>query len=426
MSSFTWLDYSEHDRRRMQDVIQLFGEKETRDELGIGMVRDAFADLLFPGTSTIQTRARYFFFIPWIYLDLERQRLTAGEFQAKAREKETNLIDYLYNSGETQGLIGINARHNLKRLPSSIYWQGLAQWGIRHFPGPQDQYYRALADFYRANGQIQQYNAENEQQGSLYYNWHASLPKKPPGFPRQVTFALTSEEAEYLRERILRYAPQTLLAFLVDRSQLTKRTDFPWQHPQFGEFSKRIKEQLEHAQNFSEVIHGAALLYNLMLAEKACQVRSENWQEEVKSYQDRLHSWADKLAQPERQHSLNNWDWQSRFWEIVIGVNPRITSRTKNFINQWLSLAMAPGTANTMANNEQARNLLSHREHWLKGKLARLHNSRALELWSGEAGTGPLNYRWGNASATTGGVQTIVADILQGYHSVTIPEEPRA
>lgn len=69
-SSFTWLDYSEQDKRKMLDVISLFSEKTTRDELGIGSVRDAFADLFFPGTSTIQTRARYFLFIPWIYLDL--------------------------------------------------------------------------------------------------------------------------------------------------------------------------------------------------------------------------------------------------------------------------------------------------------------------------------------------------------------------
>lgn len=69
-SGLTWLDYSEHDRQKMMDAIQLFREPGTLDELGIGTVRDAFADLLFPGTSTIQTRARYFFFVPWVYLDL--------------------------------------------------------------------------------------------------------------------------------------------------------------------------------------------------------------------------------------------------------------------------------------------------------------------------------------------------------------------
>ena len=56
-STFTWLDHSEHERRQMLDVIDLFRERDTRDELGLGTIRDAFADLSFPATSTIQTRA---------------------------------------------------------------------------------------------------------------------------------------------------------------------------------------------------------------------------------------------------------------------------------------------------------------------------------------------------------------------------------
>ncbi len=47
-SAFTWLDYSEAERRKMLDVIDLFRQKETRDELGISVVRDAFSDMLSP------------------------------------------------------------------------------------------------------------------------------------------------------------------------------------------------------------------------------------------------------------------------------------------------------------------------------------------------------------------------------------------
>ncbi len=38
--------------------MDLFREEEARDGLGIDAVRDALSDLLFPGTSTIQTRLR--------------------------------------------------------------------------------------------------------------------------------------------------------------------------------------------------------------------------------------------------------------------------------------------------------------------------------------------------------------------------------
>lgn len=34
-STFTWLDYSERDRRKMVDVISAFRERDTLDKLGI-------------------------------------------------------------------------------------------------------------------------------------------------------------------------------------------------------------------------------------------------------------------------------------------------------------------------------------------------------------------------------------------------------
>ena len=33
------------------------------DEIGIGLIRDAFANYFFPGTSTVQTRAKYFLIV---------------------------------------------------------------------------------------------------------------------------------------------------------------------------------------------------------------------------------------------------------------------------------------------------------------------------------------------------------------------------
>jgi hypothetical protein len=120
-STFTWLDYSEHERRKMLDVIELFGDRTTRDELGLGGVRDAFADQLFPGTSTIQTRAKYFLFIPWVYLLLERKQTPSAAVAAKSRKLETELILALAESEDKEGIIGRRSKENLQRLPSNIY-----------------------------------------------------------------------------------------------------------------------------------------------------------------------------------------------------------------------------------------------------------------------------------------------------------------
>src|SRR6266853_899333 len=125
-SSFTWLDYSEQERRKMLDVIHSFDEKGTRDELGIGTIRDGLADLLFPGTGTVQTRARYFLFVPWIYKELEQRDTSSRDIDEKARAREIELIYALEKGGEKNaGVIGVEARDDLQRLPSNIYWKGL-------------------------------------------------------------------------------------------------------------------------------------------------------------------------------------------------------------------------------------------------------------------------------------------------------------
>jgi hypothetical protein len=48
MSTLTWLDFSDAERRRALQVVELLGRPETRDELGLAAIRDAFANALFP------------------------------------------------------------------------------------------------------------------------------------------------------------------------------------------------------------------------------------------------------------------------------------------------------------------------------------------------------------------------------------------
>ena len=45
----------------------MFSQRESRDELGLGQIRDALSDTLFPGTSFLLTRARYLLFVPWLF-----------------------------------------------------------------------------------------------------------------------------------------------------------------------------------------------------------------------------------------------------------------------------------------------------------------------------------------------------------------------
>src|SRR5277367_442475 len=144
MSSLAWIDFDEAERQRAQRIMALFQERESRDELGLGSIRDSIADHLFPGTSTIQTRLRYMLFIPWLFRTLEGRDVPESQLRTEARALEIRLADALKRGGETNGVIGRDAGPRLQRLPSSVYWAGLGAWGIRCFPGSIDSLFVSL------------------------------------------------------------------------------------------------------------------------------------------------------------------------------------------------------------------------------------------------------------------------------------------
>lgn len=398
-STFTWIDHAERDRERMMELIDRFAEQDTRDELGIGGVRDSLAEQLFPGVSVVQTRAQYLLFVPWMYRELERAGTPASDSTRRARRAEIALINALAAAPENTGTIGIQARDALKRLPSNVYWQALGRYGIRLFPGRQDLYHRSFDLFHTRTERHRTLGREraDETADAPPANWHPQLPSPPDDFPAPADFLLRPQDADYLRERIMATAPGTLLAFLVDHGRATERTAFPWEHPQVGELPDRLRDLLTHARCFSEVMHGAALLYNLILAEEATRAEAEE-------YRERLKTWAETIL--ERSGDLGVWD-RDNFWQRVSSGPTRITPQARAFANRWLDIALAPGGVAGVADAAPVRDLIRARERELKGPLARLGNLRAQERWNGASGASQLSYRWNTA-------QTLVTDILTG------------
>lgn len=399
-SKFGWVDFAEEDRRKMLDVIHLFRERDTRDELGIGTIRDSFSDYFFPGTSTVQTKVRYMLFIPWIYLDLERRKTPFSEIASKARSKEIRLIFSLLEGSEKEGVIGSDAKKTLKRLPSNIYWTGLASWGIRVFNGSQDQYHRYLDKYYIRNhtGYGKEIDEEYRDPSKIP-NWHPGLPEPPERLMEDVSLNLTFEEAFYLRDRILNRHPDSLLAaFIRKRSQY--RVRFPWEHPVMESLSEKLQSNLFHARNFSEVIHGASLIYNLMLSEA---IKKEEW---IEDYKGRLSDWVERLSP--RFGELRDWYINVMdFWNSEAFKEANIPPQTRRFVNRWLDFVFASPGLNNLTDNDAVRSLILSREVFLKRNRARLKNNRALELWEGESGTTQLNYRWATASS-------FISDIIKG------------
>ncbi|MFN3219837.1 MAG: DUF6361 family protein [Acidimicrobiales bacterium] len=396
-----WLDQSEEHQRKMREVIDLFSESDARDELGIAAVRDAFSDMLFPGLSTIQTRARYFFFVPWGFEELEQRRTPSTRFADKSRELQTRLIFALIGSGETQGVIGIEAQEKLKRLPDSVYWNGLWTFGIRKTPGNISDYQRGIDRYYR---RLDAHRASetDETLERRPHNWHLGLPAAPEGWLDQSTLALTGDEADFLRERMVHADADSMLAwFLSAGGAIGDDHDTPWALGTTA-IDGVLGERLRHARYFSEMIWGAALLYNVMLAAEAKQRNLQSAGDGLEEhYRSLLDEWRAILA--DRWDDLSTVD-RVQFWSLVRKVNPNAEA-ARSFIDSWLDLVHQ--SRGDLVESPMARELIADREYKLKRGMARLGNPRQLELWGGAAGVAQLVYRWGT-------VRTMVNDIVEG------------
>ena len=397
-STFAWIDSTESERKRMLDFISHFREQDTVDELGIGTIRDAVADLLFPGTSTIQTRLKYVLFVPWIYLSLEKKRVPSAEIRHAAQREETSLGKALMTGAETDGVIGRRAGASLKVYPSSIYWAALATWGIRRFDGSQEQYHRYLDGYYAANRQRAYGDDGDPVEPVCSPNWDPAIPARPFDLLAHSDFRVHRDQATYLSERITRSCPRSLLSFLIERGLRCDGAEMIWAHPQLADFPDRLRLQVDHARNFSEIMHGPALMYNLLLSQK----RQD--EELVDRYQSQLDDWANKVES--RMTVLQHWN-VGEFWQIAGSEGARIPDKARKFVERWIAMVLASSSLPEVWRQDSVRSLITSREFEIKGGRARLQNQRRLELWSGASGTSALSFRWPVA-------RSFVDDIIAG------------
>lgn len=97
------LDRDDKQRKAMFEVVDLFREKDTVDDLGYGIVLDAISDTLFPGVSVLHTRPRYMLLIGWIYSGLLDDGISGQRAMERRRPHEPGLFQALLDAGQTQG-----------------------------------------------------------------------------------------------------------------------------------------------------------------------------------------------------------------------------------------------------------------------------------------------------------------------------------
>ena len=386
-SMIAWLDASREDQRRMREIVNLFTQSESRDELGIGQVRDVFSDSLFPGTSTLHTRARYLLFVPWCFVAAAAKGGTVARGERRVEDNERALIAGLIDLGATDGLIGRLAGVAVKTLPSAVYWGALRQYGIVRVAEPLD-----------ALGLPVSLDPDQEELAERVHGaWSPTLPAVPAGFPRhpETGFELSRKEAGWLQERMLGGTEGSLLHHLVsDGNRPQPNSDAPWHDPICHTSAPEVRSILEHARLFSLAVQGASFLYNLMIAERYVEAGHTKIESPVERYRDRLQEWAQECEENDRQ--LAAWD-RSAFWDVILAVNPQVRPVTRRFLSTWFDRVCSLDLRQA-ADDDALRQLIDCRERAQKGSQSRLTNDRLLAAWSGQSGTRRLTYRWDQAN----------------------------
>ena len=384
-SSFGWLDLDAAASERVSTLLRSLEEPTTLDVLGLGTIRDAFSEMLSPGTSTIQTRLRYFIFLPWIFRRLEYERVSPGDFSDRLRHDEAQLIDCLRHLGANQGVIGYNAGRDLKRMPSEVYWGGLGAWGIRQLD-------LSLSEYGKRTSTLGRVRHERDDDGNVTRQsvlmWSVDPPVPDDFLQRDITFELDPEEAQFLADNIRRSHPDSLLAVLCGMPEVADGIDYPWDLPTDG-LPDRLVEVLRHARCFSELTLGPQLVYNLLLARRARGELGWDTDDLEADQRARLGEWSRLIE--DRYDALHSWSADlPGFWHIL--ARYRVGIGTQNFVHEVVRRAVNDPVG--FPDDPVIHTHIRDREIWLKDKRARLAQRTALENWNQEPVGGQLNYRW--------------------------------
>lgn len=405
MALIGWIDFSINDRNRVGSVLDLLHPEGMVDELGMGTIRDAIANQLFPGISTIQTRAKYFFIIPYILFDYQTAKPAQRRGKSPSKfleDKEYEIMWALaekYNYQERNGVIGISKRkpNKIVRRPSAIYWNGLftyrfidtrglsAESFLRQSVNPKME---TLLSSVQQGDDTTGDDADAEHENvfkikvSPKINWNENL-----------TLDLQKEEAEFFQDRIISKAKNKLIAELLVNEKLWQTFMQAENFMQFAKtaislpISNTLKTMLVLAHDFSELMYGAHLGYNCQLHHKVfnSDYFDEDWSAWLNAIQD------DML------------DFENFKPDTLFGYATTTKGTTVQFVKDWWK-----HTKNNFPDVKNRSKLIEHQEAMVKGGKARLRWNKTDDVKENNwLGLRHFDYRFFQA-------RTILKDIKTG------------
>lgn len=405
-----WIDFSKEDKSNALNIINSLKDKGVLDELGFGILRQAFANFFFPGTSTIQTRAKYFLIIPYELQDFIRighpPKSDAAGFIKRAQElidwsERTvghSLIKHCNTDPLSSGIIGarsIAGKSWVERPPISIYWNGLRTYQFFRNDSSNFTYYDFLTSIYNLErNKAAAKSSENEDKDDKNDSDAGNYSKKSPlikidtykkGWDKEVDIELTKGEAQFLKKKIISSVPESVMALLLKQDINLDDCINSGSYNSFSLFSKLINEyvdsetekRLELANRLNDFYYITMLRYSFQLCKGEVSEIVDEWNKMI----------------PEIKRICNNFDIDELF-------------KTMNIKNPKLKIFLFKLKDSFLKDDiEQADLLIRKRELSLKTNRAKLSKPDYKDL---EAGIySKFDYRLSNA-------WTVIRDIKNG------------
>lgn len=321
-----WIDFSPKHRDRIRKFMDMMGVGGVVDELGVGMIRDNMSNKLFPGFSTLYTRAKYFFITPYILLDQsnkQKRNQTGQEYFSKAETAVNRVIIEFYNNHierADESYFGKSKQNgHLKRQPSAIYWNGMHALSLITENSSLEQILSGkrsfMEDLLSSNTGDETTKEQGEYRGHKCVNvaydtqWLTEI--------QDHGLSLNRTEAETLRDRLLTRLPNSLPTALVTDENLWnlyteakstyKNSRYSVNNP-FVEFvdsacdmitNEELKNNLIAAHDLSLFLHGMHIAYNI-------QFWSKQGSESAQLFVQEKRSDGEKWLQELKPHMINN------------------------------------------------------------------------------------------------------------------------
>ena len=423
-SKIGWIDFSPLHRERVKRFIELMEEDGVQDELGVGTIRDAMSNKLFPGFSTLYTRAKYFFITPYILLDRERKqrKSESGKDYFNRVEIETNntIIKFYESCKERkeESYFGKFKKDGvLKRQPSEIYWNGITTLRLVNYDGTLDQLLRDK------HSTIEELLSCNQGDDTVKEQGENNKPRvvdagSADGWIENITekgLTLTSVEAQILRDRLIKHTPNSLPTELLTNDEV-------WEVYKAAAYKDKGNEQITNALiNFVEkayklveneelrtnlitahdlslFLYGPHIAYNLRLAEQVKAAESV-----IQELRDMGIVWLETLEQ--RMIDYKRFDISNCMQDVNVKPTTRLfLKEVQQLVTQqekWQDIE--PELCDRVEKQEE-------RNKKTKSRFFKLKNNRVVDenekgAW---VGLGLINYRYTAALAVMKDVQEVL------------------